>query len=280
VKTHGIKHELLQPANQAAPQAQPVPQPEAIPDDPLARIAQLEEQLRQAREALLNPPQPVNQPEIKPEPTVRQAPVKIKDHPEETYVTHKLPMLPPLEDQAPQPWPNTTSRALGLAYESADDEDDTDVKSVALSEISSVVSSDFDEDSNSDSDAPPEETSAKGLIRVDPPPRDGPNKSQICFTFQNTGRCKYGKNCSRSHDVPCRFYVKTGQCKYGDKCRMSHDVTPGTAKVKKPAAKNAERLVTKTMSLRERMVEQELKEEARLGLQVIKELGANGFFDV
>ena len=55
---------------------------------------------------------------------------------------------------------------------------------------------------------------------------------------------------------------------------MSHDVTPGTGK--KPSTKPAER--PKTMTLRDRMIEKELKEEAVLGLQVIKHLGANGFF--
>jgi hypothetical protein len=34
------------------------------------------------------------------------------------------------------------------------------------------------------------------------------------------------------------------------------------------------------MSLRERMIEKELQEEAALGVDAIKQLGANGFFDV
>lgn len=279
IKAEKIKQEDVQPVRQNAPQAQPVSQPDPIPDDPLARIAQLEEQLRQAREALLNPPKPVIQAEVKTEPVVQETPAKIKDDPEDNPVMNEPPLLRQPAEQAQQPWPNMTSRALGLAYESADDEDDSEVKSVALSDISSVVSSDSENDSDSDSDAPPEQASSKGILRVAPPPRNGPNKSQICFSFQNTGRCKYGKTCNRSHDVPCRFYARTGQCKYGDKCRMSHDITPGTGGKKKPSMGNAERSVSKTMSLRERMVEQELREEARLGLQVIKELGANGFFD-
>ena len=246
---------------------------EPAPDDPLARIAQLEEQLRLAREALAGGSKPQEEPTIKVEP---QEPMpEIKKEPD-TVPTEQLPMLEATTfktEDIPQ-----TIGGLGLDYDSVDEDDDHDSISDISSEDPSSESSDSDEDASSDSDAQPEEESSKSQnpLRVAAPPREGRNKSQMCYAFANTGKCKYGDRCHRSHDVPCRFYAKNGHCRYGDKCRMSHDVTPGTGK--KAASNAVER--KKPMSLRERMIEQELEEEARVGLGLIKQLGASGFFDV
>jgi hypothetical protein len=242
-------------------------------DDPLARIAQLEEQLRQAREALAAGSKPAQITNAKVEAKVEQSVTKIKEAPD-TVDTDGLPTLSPSKIKEGRLLKSSVSQGLGLDY-SSELEGDQIVSEVSSEEPSSE-SSDENSDENSDSDAPPEQESARsrGPVSVPAPLREGPNKTQTCYAFANTGRCKNGDKCMRSHDVPCRYYAKHGHCRYGAKCRMSHDVTPGTGKkgtticMQKP----------KTMTLRERMIENELKEEAMLGLQVIKQMGANGFF--
>jgi hypothetical protein len=259
-----VKHE--------SPDVQAPVKAESSSDDPLARIAQLEEQLRQAREALAAGPKSGEASEVKTEPVVIEPGVRIKEEPG-SAITEDLPMLPAASGNGGL-LQSSLSQGLGLDYSSDIDEDDHHVSEVSSEDPSSESSG--SECDGSDSDAPPEEesTTSRGPINVLPPPREGPNKTQTCYAFANTGKCKYGDKCMRSHDVPCRFYAKHGHCRYGDKCRMSHDVTPGTSK--KGATVSLQK--PKTMSLRERMIENELKEEAMLGLQVIKQLGANGFF--
>lgn len=242
-------------------------------DDPMARIAALEEQLRQAREALAGQSSLKGMEAIKKENAsesygqVLECDGAIHQNDEED-----TPMqIEATASDSKLQGPKAIANGLGLAYDSDADEDansDLDLSSEDPSSDSS--------DEESDSDAPPEESSAKQVSNLQSQSTTpmGANKSQICNAFANTGRCKYGDKCMRSHVVPCRFYKKNGYCRYGDKCRMSHNVTPGTGK-KKSVEKAAP---LRPMSLRERMIEKELMEEAARGLVVIKQLGTNGFF--
>ena len=278
-----IKHEEAGATSAPDTTSTSAPKTETPSDDPLARIAQLEEQLRQAREALLNPAKPVIPPEAKLEPQEPVVNPIIKEDPDSRTVD-ELPILDAATIKPEDTTSGGANHSLGIDYSSADGEDNQSISDISSEEPSSESSDADSEDYDSDSDAPPEEESSKSQapVKREEASQDPTKAQQICFTFANTGRCKYGKNCMRSHDVPCRFYAKNGYCRYGDKCRMSHDVTPGTGGKKKGASggKGATGEVKKkTMSLRERMVEKELEEEARTGLQVIKHLGERGFFD-
>ncbi|KAI5268894.1 hypothetical protein E4T47_07497 [Aureobasidium subglaciale] len=103
----------------------------------------------------------------------------------------------------------------------------------------------------SDSDAPPEETTSKlsHPIRVPPPtanikalPKQQQPETRYCVSFVNQGRCKFG-----------------------NKCRFKHESGSGLEKGKRK-------------TLYQRLVEQEVDEENRLALQAIKYLGGVGFF--
>jgi hypothetical protein len=242
-------------------------------DDPLARIVQLEEQLRQAKEALARA--------LKPEPTMPVGSASLGPSQQETVkgeegnslTVNSLPLVSAAASKGDAVATGAPKVDLGLAYGT----DDGDSAEDSVSEISSEEPSSDSSglDSDSDSDAPPDEESSKanGLVTVPPPSRGRTNKSQICKQFASTGKCKYGDKCLRSHDVVCRYFARHGHCKYGNKCRMSHDVIPNTGK---GGAVSGER--PRLMTLRERLIEQELREEAKLGVQVIKQLGVLGFF--
>lgn len=89
---------------------------------------------------------------------------------------------------------------------------DTEIDSDASSSISSsdLSSSEDDEDTSSSgesssSDEAPETSTSKRTApdRVPPPPREKTNKD-ICRDFLRTGRCRHGKGCRFSHELPKR----------------------------------------------------------------------------
>ncbi|KIW07763.1 uncharacterized protein PV09_01691 [Verruconis gallopava] len=245
--------------------------------DPRMRIAFLEEQLRQAREALARGSTALT------EDTMFQSTAQLVNHrkPETAQESSDISLgeITPLFSTSTSSTKDITKheeskKVLGLIYSSEDGEP-VNSTSESSSEEPSSDSDDSDVDSDSDSDTPPEEISAKANhpINVPPPRRKEPNKAQVCKQFANTGRCKYGEKCTRSHYAVCKYFAKHGRCKYGDKCRLSHDVTPNTGK---GGATSRDR--TKIMSLRERMFEQEQRKAAELGVLVIKHFGDKGFF--
>jgi hypothetical protein len=241
-------------------------------DDPLARIALLEEQLRQAREALARGSTSEFTPAVKPESVAPQPRITIREEESDVPSNDVLPLpLGTDADEENAVIAEVPRLELGFQYNT----NNGDSLDGSILEVSSEEPSSGSSDSDSDSDAPPDkESSSKVPVKVEAPGRDGPNKLQICKQFSNTGKCRYGDNCLRSHEVICRYFARHGNCRYGDKCRMSHDVIPKTGK---GGATNGER--TKILTLRERMVELELQEEAKLGVQVIKQLGESGFFN-
>lgn len=142
---------------------------------------------------------------------------------------------------------------LGLGYESESEPNEDDSSELSDSSVlsSSAESSDLsdsgeDEDAD-DSDMAPETQSAKvavaPIVAPLPPPvklvsEQKNEQRKICSQWQQTGRCKYGKNC-----------------------RYPHPTKPEPKRV----------------GLYERMVEQELEKVDNLALEAIKYLGRNGF---
>merc|ERR1711959_652896 len=56
--------------------------------------------------------------------------------------------------------------------------------------------------------------------------------AEVCRAFRNTGRCRYGEECSFEHSegepIPqpprgqCHNWEQTGACEYGERCRFLH----------------------------------------------------------
>lgn len=93
---------------------------------------------------------------------------------------------------------------------SGDSDMDSDtISSTDVEDTSSSGSSDSEEDV--DSDSAPEEASSKldGPERVPPPKRAmETSQSAVCRNLSKTGKCKFGKKCRYSHDVPSRKDTK------------------------------------------------------------------------
>ncbi|KAF1925317.1 uncharacterized protein M421DRAFT_8005 [Didymella exigua CBS 183.55] len=146
---------------------------------------------------------------------------------------------------------------LGAGYDS---ETASDVSSSLLSDSSvlSDSSDDSSEDSDeeeSDSDAPPEPTSSKALplpMAIPAPAPVSTPPSQVCKNWSRSGKCRFGRGCRWAHPPAEQGGVVQGR-------------------------ESEKRREKKTMTLREKLVEQELEKRDRLALDVIKYLGANGF---
>jgi len=136
-------------------------------------------------------------------------------------------------------------------------EDTSDADSLSMSESSgeSSVISDF----SSNSDGPPEVSSSKA---------QQPTKVDLSNQHNSTKNAK----------PLCRYVVRHGFCKFRNKCRFTHP--PLTENEKKAGAtrgKNAKKSPWK--SLNQKLIEQELKQEAAVGVDVIKHLAKAGFFE-
>ena len=236
---------------------------EKVPEDPIARISFLEKQLKLAKEAAAQRTKAEPIPQFKQQDDALDqmttgaasetfAPVKVEHIDNDVTQDNLHVSLPNAGDDVVSEQDAITIKApkvnLGLAYST--DGSGSEAMDESDSELSSAEpSSDSSGSNDTDSDAPPEEqsTKAQGPMRVPPPKREGVHNAR----------------------KPCRNIVKFGECKFGDKCIFSHDV----AQKRSPA--NPE----KRMNLRETLIEQELRQEAALGVQVIKYLGGTGFLN-
>ncbi|KAK5131896.1 hypothetical protein LTR08_000484 [Meristemomyces frigidus] len=137
---------------------------------------------------------------------------------------------------------------------------DADDASDAVSEVlsdSSVLSS------NSDDEGPPDESTSKAPATLN----------------------------DRTQGLLCRYFVASGYCRDGDACRYRHELAPRGTAVRPPQRppqpardRDAPRLdpsaTAEKKSIFQRLMEQQQEEGDRLVLQVIKHLGAAGFFSV
>lgn len=89
-------------------------------------------------------------------------------------------------------------------------------------------------ESDSDSEAPPEETSIKPQvpINVPPPRREAPatKTKPVCQNFKKTGHCRFGKKCRFSHDRNAQNQPRTTK--------------PAPNAVSKPARKSLHEVVS------------------------------------
>jgi hypothetical protein len=184
---------------------------ESIPDDPLLRIAYLEEQLRLAKEAATQPmsvtASPYSADVTKPD---SQADVDhaAQGQPKVEAVAGTNNISPRIKTEASET-PNRPD--LGLSYNSGDHDS---AASLSGSASSSEVSSD---DSDDDSDAAPDEVSSRthNPTKVSPPkranPNDGKAQTRVCGQFRSSGYCKFGKKCKYLHEQPTRTKGKRDQ---------------------------------------------------------------------
>ncbi|KAI9740569.1 MAG: hypothetical protein M1834_005150 [Cirrosporium novae-zelandiae] len=91
---------------------------------------------------------------------------------------------------------DTSSLSLSSSDESASSDDDDDSSDDS-------TSSDSSSDSDSDDSGPSVTTSKRtaGPEKVAPPSRDS-KKQKFCHAFMRTGRCRRGRTCKFSHEVP------------------------------------------------------------------------------
>ncbi|KAL2352316.1 hypothetical protein BJ546DRAFT_1064593 [Cryomyces antarcticus] len=133
-------------------------------------------------------------------------------------------------------------------------DDDDGSSDMSISSSSEDPSSESDD--SSDDEAPEEASSRRnGPTRVPPPVRE----RGICKFFLRMGRCRIGARCHFRHELPERSTKSTAN---KDQGRDKSKRTEGKRK-----------------TLHQRLLEQEEEEENRLALQVIKQLGDNGFFE-
>ncbi|TKA64155.1 hypothetical protein B0A49_07060 [Cryomyces minteri] len=133
-------------------------------------------------------------------------------------------------------------------------DDDGGSSDMSISSSSEDPSSESDD--SSDDEAPEEASSRRdGPTRVPPPVRE----RGICKFFLRTGRCRMGARCHFRHELPER--------------------STKSIAIKDQGKDKSKRTEAKRKTLHQRLVEQEEEEENRLALQVIKQLGDNGFFE-
>lgn len=125
---------------------------------------------------------------------------------------------PATERQARQNEPQTISGATGPAEQAIDGteqpEEAAATENMGIDQALEIPGQDVPADdqqlSDSDSDAPPEETSSKlsHPIRVPPPTTTSKSQSKQqqseakqCISFLNQGRCKFGNKCRYKHDA-------------------------------------------------------------------------------
>jgi hypothetical protein len=227
---------------------------ESVPDDPLQRIAYLEEQLRLAKEAATR---------------VTPALDAVKHEPQDAESGAEK--SPKAEPSAQELKPD-----LGLGYDSAD----SSQGATDASDSSSVVSSNSGGD---DSDGPPEEqpTKPNKPVRVPPPKRvvpkqdhEGAGGRQACKFFLRSGYCKYKDKCKFSHQLP-----KDSRKGKGRPDRAPHEAAKPRQSLYEKVSRQcflAWRIGTNGVL---QLVEQELRADAMLGLKAIKHLGNTGFLD-
>lgn len=103
-------------------------------------------------------------------------------------------------------------------------------------------------------------------------------KTELCRTFQDSGRCKYGEKCQFAHGKHelrtltrhpkyktdrCKTYHSTGFCPYGPRCHFVHDENELSAAVNE---KRNEIL----LQLAEQQKHQQIKQQQQLQQQIIQ----------
>ena len=90
---------------------------------------------------------------------------------------------------------------------------------------------------------------------------------------------------------PCRYFLARGRCRDGEGCRFSHDPQPSDSQqiARESQAKDRASLrdrpppvrahVPGRKGIHQALIEQEESDQNKLALQIIKHLGATGFFN-